>query len=210
MDHAVDEADRGNEQEFCILIRGGTYMDDFSTRRPLSPERFVLTLRGIEDVILYFRDDVSRIDVRDFRLTVESLCIIDMRERPRSELLVVSRRAKLKLDKVGARTKIATLIKCRTEGVEFHPAESKIISNFSLNKINGYTVGPRDKVIRYNELSIKLKILGPNETFSIVFYLVTTDLQYNSQNAEVPMGPKQLGLAVWVIERFHTRQCTDS
>ena len=62
------------------------------------------------------------------------------------------------------------------------------------------TVGPRYNVIGYNGHSVQQsRFLGPNETFSIVFYLVITDLQYNSQNAEVPMGPKPPGPTVSIL-----------
>ena len=37
---------------------------------------------------------------------------------------------------------------------------------------------------------------GPNETFSMVFYLDITELQYNSQSAKLPMGPKHPGPTV--------------
>ena len=49
------------------------------------------------------------------------------------------------------------------------------------------TLGARYNVIGYNGF------LGPNETFSTVFHLIITVLQYNSQNAEVPMELKQPG-----------------
>ena len=49
------------------------------------------------------------------------------------------------------------------------------------------TVGPRYNVIGYNRRS--LWFLGPNETFPMVFYLVITVIQYNSQNADAPMEP---------------------
>ena len=44
--------------------------------------------------------------------------------------------------------------------------------------------------------------MGPNVTFSMVFYLVITDFQYNSQNAEVPLGPKQPGPTVFIDYGF--------
>ena len=39
---------------------------------------------------------------------------------------------------------------------------------------------------------------GPNEFFSMVFYLDLADLQYNGQIAKVPMRPKQPGPTVFV------------
>ena len=35
------------------------------------------------------------------------------------------------------------------------------------------------------------RFIGPKENFVMVFYLDVIDLQYNSQNAKVPMGPKR-------------------
>ena len=58
-------------------------------------------------------------------------------------------------------------------------------------------MGHRYNDIGYNGHSIyQPRFLGPNETFSMVFYHVKTDLQYKSQNAEVPVEPKQPGPTV--------------
>ena len=55
-------------------------------------------------------------------------------------------------------------------------------------------MGLRYNVIGYNGHSIQQsRFLGHNVTFSRVFCLIITDLQYNSQNVAVPMGPKQPG-----------------
>ena len=55
-------------------------------------------------------------------------------------------------------------------------------------------MGPWSKVIGYNGHSIKrLRFSGLKVNFLMVVYLDITDLQYDSQNEEVSMGPKQPG-----------------
>ena len=66
-----------------------------------------------------------------------------------------------------------------------------------------HIVGPRYKVIGYNQHSFKeTKFLGPNKAVLIVFDLVKTHLQYSGKNAEVPMEPKEPGPTMsWNLAR---------